>query len=279
MKSKFTIGELSKLFNISTTALRYYDEIDLFKPEYINKENNYRYYTVEQFEYLNTIIYLKNLGVSLREIKDAINNANIQGLIDLFENQKQLTEQKLKELSSISKKLENRINNLNDSLNFELLEQIREVDFDDRLVIIFENRMKNLYDFEISIRKIEISLNKTSSFFCGQIGFSVSKERLINRDIYSEEYDSVFTLVEEEVEREIEDKSMLTLLPKGTYVCIRYNGVHKDAPKYYNVLLDYIKKNNYEILDDSVEIQHIDPNLTHNEKEYINEIQILVSKK
>lgn len=273
MKSKFTIGELSKLFNISTTALRYYDEIDLFKPNYINKENNYRYYTVEQFEYLNTIIYLKNLGVSLKEIKDTIENANIQGLINLFEKQKQITTKKIEELNSINKKLENRINNLNNALNFEYLNQIKEIHFEDRLVIVLENRMKTLHDFEIAIRKIENSLNKSSSFFCGQIGFSISKERLLNRDINSEEYDSVFKLIEENVE----DKNILTLLPKGTYVCIKYNGVHRDAPKYYNLLLNYIEKNNYEILDDSVEIQHIDPNLTNNEKEYVNEIQILVN--
>lgn len=277
MKSKFTIGELSKLFNISTTALRYYDEIDLFKPNYINKENNYRYYTVEQFEYLNTIIYLKNLGVSLKEIKETIENANIQGLISLFEKQKQITAKKIEDLNSINKKLENRINNLNNALNFEYLNQIKEIYFEDRLVIVLENRMKTLHDFEISIRKLEnsLKLDKSSSFFCGQVGFSVSKERLLNRDINSEEYDSVFKLIEEN----IGEQNILTLLPKGTYVCIKYNGVHKDAPKYYNLLLDYIEKNNYEILDDSVEIQHIDPNLTNNEKEYVNEIQILVNTK
>ena len=277
MKSKFTIGELSKLFNISTTALRYYDEIDLFKPNYINKENNYRYYTVEQFEYLNTIIYLKNLGVSLKEIKETIENANIQGLISLFEKQKKITAKKIEDLNSINKKLENRINNLNNALNFEYLNQIKEIYFEDRLVIVLENRMKTLHDFEISIRKLEnsLKLDKSSSFFCGQVGFSVSKERLLNRDINSEEYDSVFKLIEEN----IGEQNILTLLPKGTYVCIKYNGVHKDAPKYYNLLLDYIEKNNYEILDDSVEIQHIDPNLTNNEKEYVNEIQILVNTK
>ena len=78
---------------------------------------------------------------------------------------------------------------------------------------------------------------------------------------------------------DIEDAELLTLLPKGIYVCIRYNGVHKDAPKYYHQLLDYIEEKGYNILDDSVEIQYIDPNLTNNEKEYINEIQILVDKK
>ncbi|MBO1301252.1 MerR family DNA-binding transcriptional regulator, partial [Enterococcus sp. DIV1271a] len=37
-----SIGKMSKLSNISIRTLRYYDQINLFKPEYINKENNYR---------------------------------------------------------------------------------------------------------------------------------------------------------------------------------------------------------------------------------------------
>ncbi len=275
MQYKFTIGELSKLFNIKTTTLRYYDEINLFKPNDRNKENGYRYYTVEQFEYLNTIIYLKNLGVSLKEIKSTIENADIHGLISLFENQKQLTEQKINDLNLINKKLENRIDKLNDALSSETLNQIQEIYFDDRLVIVLENRMKTLHEFEIAIRKLENSLKKSSSFFCGQVGFSISKERLINKDIHSEDYDSVFKLIEED----IEDTELLTLLPKGTYVCLKYNGVHKDAPKYYNLLLNYIDEKGYTILDDSVEIQHIDPNLTNNKDEHLNEIQILVHKK
>ncbi|MDY4574599.1 MAG: MerR family transcriptional regulator [Intestinibacter sp.] len=275
MKYKFTIGEISRLFNINTTALRYYDEIDLFKPSYINKKNNYRYYTIDQFEYLNTIIYLKDLGVPLKEIKDAIENVNIQGLVNLFEKQQKITEQKIKDLNQINKKLQNRITQINDALNFDSLNQIKEIYFEDRNVIVLENRMKTLHDFEIAIRKMENSLNQSSSFFCGQVGFSVAKDKLINRDIHTEEYDSVFKLIEDD----IEDAELLTLLPKGIYVCIRYNGVHKDAPKYYHQLLDYIEEKGYNILDDSVEIQYIDPNLTNNEKEYINEIQILVDKK
>lgn len=275
MQTKFTIGEMSKLFNINAPTLRYYDEIGLFKPSYTNKENGYRYYTIEQFEYLNTIIYLKYIGVSLKEIKNSIENADIRELVALFKKQQKITEQKIKELSLIQNKLANRINQINDALNFDKLDKIEERHYEDRLAIVLESKMKNLHDFEMAIRKMENSLDKSSSFFCGQIGFSISKENLVNRNINIEEYDSVFKLIEEE----IENQEHLTVLPRGKYVCIRYNGVHRDSPKYYSLLLDYIKENDYDILDNSIEIQYIDPNLTNNKKEYINEIQILVSNK
>ena len=48
MENYFTIGEISKLSRISLKTLRYYDEIGLLKPKYVNQENNYRYYSIEQ---------------------------------------------------------------------------------------------------------------------------------------------------------------------------------------------------------------------------------------
>ncbi|EME7220918.1 MerR family transcriptional regulator, partial [Enterococcus faecium] len=58
-----SIGKISKLCNISIRTLRYYDQINLFKPEYINKENNYRYYSIQQLFYLEIIKYLRKLNM------------------------------------------------------------------------------------------------------------------------------------------------------------------------------------------------------------------------
>ena len=82
MKEFFSIGEVSKLFDINKKTLRYYDVIDLFKPSFVNKENKYRYYTLDQFQYLETIKYLKELGLSLEKIKHHLNNINSQEVIN-----------------------------------------------------------------------------------------------------------------------------------------------------------------------------------------------------
>ena len=49
MKEFYTIGEISKIFNIPSATLRYYDSIGLLCPWEIG-ENNYRYYSKAQFE-------------------------------------------------------------------------------------------------------------------------------------------------------------------------------------------------------------------------------------
>ena len=69
MQKYFTVGELAKLQNISRQTLIFYDSIDLFKPNYTDHNNGYRYYSWEQLDYLDTIIMLKNIGMSLNDIK------------------------------------------------------------------------------------------------------------------------------------------------------------------------------------------------------------------
>lgn len=64
----FRIGEVASIFDISIRALRLYDRIGLFRPEYVDEKTGYRYYTPDQLYILNAIIELKELGCSLEEI-------------------------------------------------------------------------------------------------------------------------------------------------------------------------------------------------------------------
>lgn len=67
-----TIGEFSKICEVSTKTLRYYDEIGLISPCKINPENNYRYYVIEQLESMLFINRLKQYNFSLQDIKSII---------------------------------------------------------------------------------------------------------------------------------------------------------------------------------------------------------------
>ena len=70
----YKIGEFSKLANIPIKTLRYYDEINLFKPKEIDLFSGYRYYREEQLKDLKIILSLKEVGFSLEEIKKNKNN-------------------------------------------------------------------------------------------------------------------------------------------------------------------------------------------------------------
>lgn len=89
------IGEFSKLTGVSIGTLRYYDEIDLFKPKEIDLFTNYRYYTEEQIEDIRLINKLKSLDFTLDEIKDNWNNFTNE----LFLKKKQEIESKLLDIN------------------------------------------------------------------------------------------------------------------------------------------------------------------------------------
>ena len=70
----YSIGMFSKINRITTKTLRHYDEINLLKPGYVDKFTGYRYYTSDQLVILHKIITLKQMGLSLTEIKEVLDN-------------------------------------------------------------------------------------------------------------------------------------------------------------------------------------------------------------
>lgn len=68
----FRIGDFSRIARVSARLLRFYDEIDLFKPAHADSQSGYRYYTVTQLAQLNRITVLKDLGFSLEQIRDIL---------------------------------------------------------------------------------------------------------------------------------------------------------------------------------------------------------------
>lgn len=99
MSERYTIGEAAKKLQISTRTLRYYDEKDLVRPAYI-KENGYRFYSEEQIRQIELILFLKELGFSLKQIKMLIQDEHgSQSLELLLKEQYQENQRKINEIS------------------------------------------------------------------------------------------------------------------------------------------------------------------------------------
>ncbi|MGO0806770.1 MerR family transcriptional regulator, partial [Clostridioides difficile] len=72
---EYTVQKLSKLAGISTRTLRYYDEIGLLKPLKINS-SGYRIYGQNEVNKLQQILFYRELGINLENIKNIINSPN-----------------------------------------------------------------------------------------------------------------------------------------------------------------------------------------------------------
>lgn len=87
MSHKYSIGDVAKKLNITTRAIRFYDQKDLVKPEFVG-ENGYRYYGDEQIQRLELINYLRGLNFSIKQIKQLFNDQKgSDSLLLLFQNQ------------------------------------------------------------------------------------------------------------------------------------------------------------------------------------------------
>lgn len=81
------IGEFSKLAQVSVKTLRYYDEVGLFHPEWVDRFSGYRYYTLQQLPRLHRILTLRELGFPLvqieRLLQEDLSVAELQRLMRL----------------------------------------------------------------------------------------------------------------------------------------------------------------------------------------------------
>jgi DNA-binding transcriptional MerR regulator len=70
MAMQYRIGEFSNVSGVSAKTLRFYDEIGLLRPARVDARTRYRHYRPEQLEDLASILVLKDLGVSLAEVRN-----------------------------------------------------------------------------------------------------------------------------------------------------------------------------------------------------------------
>jgi len=96
---------------ISSDTLRYYDEIQLLSPDYINPSNNYRFYSEEQVNELLYIIDLKECGFNLDEIKVIIKLNDKAEMKRIFEKKKTELLNQSKKINLSIEKIEINIKN------------------------------------------------------------------------------------------------------------------------------------------------------------------------
>lgn len=68
---EYNINKMAKLAGITTRTLRYYDEIGLLSPQRISS-NDYRVYGPAEVDLLQQIMFYRELGISLEEIKQIV---------------------------------------------------------------------------------------------------------------------------------------------------------------------------------------------------------------
>ncbi len=130
-----TVNEIAKITGISRRAIRYYDEIGLLKPTEIS-ESGYRLYDDEALGILQQILFFKEVGMPLKDIKLILDNPNIDR-IKLLENHKNLLILKRDCISNLISLVDKIIKEPN-TMNFTEFKIIKEIEktIDENLKLI-----------------------------------------------------------------------------------------------------------------------------------------------
>jgi MerR family transcriptional regulator, thiopeptide resistance regulator len=88
----YTVKQLSRLAGITPRTLHHYDEIGLLKPSRVG-ENGYRYYGEESVLQLQQILFYRELGLPLEEIKKIMGRRDFDVLGALYSHKEALQKQ------------------------------------------------------------------------------------------------------------------------------------------------------------------------------------------
>jgi DNA-binding transcriptional MerR regulator/effector-binding domain-containing protein len=73
----FSIGEFARLGGVSIRTLRHYDEIGLLRPATVDPDTGYRGYSAAQLGQINRIMALKELGLSLAQVRRLLDGVTL----------------------------------------------------------------------------------------------------------------------------------------------------------------------------------------------------------
>lgn len=267
MKDMFSIGELAGYQNISKQTLIFYDKIGLFRPAYVDPHNHYRYYSARQIDYLDTILMMKEMGFSLKEIREHMENYTIDTSLLTLRKQLTVLDRQITHLQLIKNRLAHRCEQMENVKEFR--EKKQEVSLKEK-----EEQYLLCVDVEApySFREISIATKKCFSqalenslpiYF--QTGVIVPFEHIL-KERYTEAGEAFLP-----IEKTTKAKN-IRILPKGKVASIYHCGTYPSVGRSYQKLLNFCEENQLEILSDSYEFCINDYISSGDENEYITEI-------
>lgn len=252
MSKMFRIGEISKIFDIPQQTLRYYDKIGLFSPAYINPETGYRYYTLIQLQQLLHIKTLKNINLSISDIKDFGNsNWNLDDLETLLSKQVDYISRSIEELNKLKNGIQSRMEFYR-NLKTQPKNEIVTHEVNERVLYSKPIDIHSNINQEMEYYRSFVSLSNPIDYININPGFIVSKS-----DFFKENFIASHIILD--TSNNLDESNFIegykiNRLSKGMYCSLFIEDSYSNSEKYYKIFKDFIIKNNITLLSDVYEL-------------------------
>jgi len=237
MKELYSIGETARLLGVTVQTLRYYAKTKLIQPKYIDPATGYRYYSFDQFHYIDRIKYLQNFGIPLSSIKEVLEEGSVENLIPVLEDQRRKSLDKLKEIQESINDIEWYINYFTYLKDKDASDSIYIARMEERHVVkvpCYED--EPLADMEVRLTRLKYSDELKHLRYLRQFGYVIDLEKFMEKK-FSPEYIFMYLKNKPDIANEA-----IEIFPAGEYLCFQVKllkGIWDSS-----IIKDYLKKHN-----------------------------------
>jgi DNA-binding transcriptional MerR regulator len=269
-KDRYSIGDVSRLCNISKKALRYYDKIGLIKSER-DCINNYRYYSNESLLAVPVIKYYKQMGFKLDEMREFIEGNVYKAIKGSFQL-------KIDELKKTQEEIRRKYVSVKDwydlivEAEMVIDNNIQEVAVkyvDSSEYLFLEQSFDN--DLKEAIINIEFTnfVEKISNEITGPviIQFSSLKDRMQN--------ESQKVRIMQKTLKDCKENEKMTFGGQMMMSCYHI-GAHETISETYEKICRWAKKHRYNLGEESYERYVTDYWTTRNSDQFVTEVMMNV---
>jgi effector-binding domain-containing protein len=267
------IGDFSKTNQVPIKTLRYYDEIGLLKPSEVDRHTRYRFYTITQIPRLNRILAFKDLGFTLEQIAQLLDeNLSAEHIRGMLRMKRAEIERNLEEEQARLARVEARL---------------RQIELENQMPI-YEIVLKKVDSIKAACLRDVIESYGSVGHLYGELFTALELNGMAPAGppiaiFHDQEYrerdadvEAALPIVHEGIFRH--DRVQIQTLPGMDMASLLYTGAYDDFTSVYQVLMGWIQQNRYQVAGPNREIYLHGPGEGISSTDYMTEIQFPVKK-
>jgi DNA-binding transcriptional MerR regulator len=273
-----SIQKMAALRGLTAETLRHYDRIGLFRPDHVDPDTGYRYYSILQYEQLGTIKELRQLGLTLPEIQEYFQERSVQKSYELLRERLRILKEELADRRRTIKELDTKLTNLTQARAQIERGIIVEEQLPNRRIITFDTPVTALAEQSRQIVLLESFLIGKSPVLATERVGCISKDFSFLPGHFFARAPFLFLNPTDHVanSRSLVPHPVVREIPAGHFVCAHYNGKFGEYTDIYAQLSAYLRQNDYVPCGFFVQYYRIDVTVTDNFDETVMKVEIPV---
>lgn len=264
MSEFYKISDLSRLYNVCTDTLRYYEEQGILSPA--RGENNYRLYGIQDICTLNVIRSLRGLDIPMERIREYVNSRTVESTAALLSEEISIIDEKIRFLKEEKRAVRQQAGMLEEARSlsvggFWIRDCPERPCFTLSEAVILEN------EIDFLLKKLEKKYESLIHIIGNQQMGATMDAEYMSRGVY-DHYSNVFFITDD-------PSACTTSLPGGRYACTALAGEYDGIARAVERHLEAMEQRGLVPAGPPRILYWIDAHETNRPEEYLTEIQIL----